>query len=532
MDKKYVFRVAVCLSLIFSIAIFSVGRIAVLSADESLKALADNNCLKITVENLRGTIYDCNMQPITNRNRKILAVILPTKQAKATVREYISQDDLNEVYAKLEDNRPAVVFVDSKFACDGVKFFDINTDKNSEQIATHILGYVNAEQHGVTGIQKAFDDLLHTNKKITVEIPCQASGKAILSAEADINYDMTAQNNGVITTLDYDIQKIAEEAAKAISSGAVVITEVGSGKIRAMVSRPDYSPKNVYKYLNDESKPLINRALSAYNVGSVFKPCIAASLKSFELSEFECTGSLNVDGRTFNCNKLDGHGKIGVTEAIAFSCNCYFYNLAVKSDGKNLYDIASALHFGRELKLAEGITMQGGVLTNKNSLIASKQSRANFGIGQGDLLLSPLALSMLYEAVATGGEYHLPALIEGTVSNGQIIKGKDQSLPIRAFSKQTAELIANGLEAVLREGTGKLATPEFISAAGKTATAQTGWIKDGKKVTHGWFCGYFPKENPQYVCVVLCEGATSGGSVCAPIFQRIADGIYQSGKIK
>ena len=84
----------------------------------------------------------------------------------------------------------------------------------------------------------------------------------------------------------------------------------------------------------------------------------------------------------------------------------------------------------------------------------------------------------------------------------------------------------------MTDGTGTKGNPEKTTAAGKTATAETGWKKNGNKVTQGWFCGFFPAENPKYVAVILAEGASSGGSVCAPVFKKIADSVADAGLLR
>ena len=78
---------------------------------------------------------------------------------------------------------------------------------------------------------------------------------------------------------------------------------------------------------------------------------------------------------------------------------------------------------------------------------------------------------------------------------------------------------------VVKSGTGMSAMPETGGAGGKTATAETGWTRNGKKVNHAWFAGFYPGENPEYAIVVLAENGVSGSQSAAPVFKEIANGL-------
>ena len=126
-------------------------------------------------------------------------------------------------------------------------------------------------------------------------------------------------------------------------------------------------------------------------------------------------------------------------------------------------------------------------------------------------------------AIANGGVYTPPSLIEGRVEDMTLVETKTQLQSVRLFSENTAEKLKKDLSAVLDEdGTGKAAKPKHTTAAGKTGTAQTGVVKGGKKVTNSWFCGFFPLDNPKYAVTILSENAKGG---CGGIFADIADEI-------
>lgn len=521
--KQFAHRVAVCLALVFSVAVLGLGRLATVASDAGAEKNT-SNCTTLRLCRIRGSIYDTNMNYITNSRVSTAAVFYPTDTAVTYAKQYVDEDR-EKVLSRLAGGRAAVAFVTKKIPCDGVTFFEVRRN-GTENLASHIVGYVDGDGIGRSGLQAAYDEIMGKAGEITVKVPITATGTPIYGVDVDINYNNSKQNDGVITTIDTRIQRIVEEAASSIDRGSILVTEVGTGKIRAMVSRPDYDATKISEYLDDKSSPLINRALSAYNVGSVFKPCIAAAaLENGVTVErvFNCVGNYNVCGRDFKCNNLSGHGVLDMRGALGKSCNCYFYSLAISVGAEKLYKTASAFPFGKSIRLADGIMAAKGVLTSKKSLMLTDSAVANFAIGQGDLLLSPIAMSTVYEAIASGGLYHTPTLVEGTVENGRIIKSAKQTAPTRVFSENTANILREYLTDALTDGTGSRAKPDKTTAAGKTATAETGWKDNGNPVTHGWFCGFFPADSPKYTVTVMCEGASSGGKVCAPVFKQIAD---------
>ena len=130
--------------------------------------------------------------------------------------------------------------------------------------------------------------------------------------------------------------------------------------------------------------------------------------------------------------------------------------------------------------------------------------------------------------LANGGKYYLPSVIEGTLQNGEITPYNIGS-PTVAMKETTAEILKECLKEVVEEGTGTSAKPLNASAAGKTATAQTGKKQNGKEICSTWFCGFFPFESPKYTVIVFCENSQKQTKSCAEIFAEIADKITSLG---
>ena len=139
-------------------------------------------------------------------------------------------------------------------------------------------------------------------------------------------------------------------------------------------------------------------------------------------------------------------------------------------------------------------------------------------------MLSPVSMLNLYCSIAGDGSYYVPSLVEASIENGNLTPTKE-NLPTKVMKPETAELLRQYLTGVLEEGTGSKAKPKTVSAAGKTATAQTGKFRDGKEINESWFCGFFPTVNPQYVVVIFSEDDSKQTLTCAEIFAHIADDI-------
>ena len=147
-------------------------------------------------------------------------------------------------------------------------------------------------------------------------------------------------------------------------------------------------------------------------------------------------------------------------------------------------------------------------------------------IGQGELLLSPAAMLTLYCAAAYDGSYALPTAVSGTLSGGRFTPVSERGRT-RVMTARTAKELREYLSAVITEGTGTAARPKSVSAAGKTATAQTGKYENGKEICEGWFCGFFPADEPEYTVIVFSENISKQSKSCAEIFAGIADSVCE-----
>ncbi len=523
--KLYSKRSTICFFIIMLLFLSCILRVATISATDFYPVDLEQNRLKITVSKQRGTIFDRNMIPITNADKKIIAVISPTPRAITAISKALEGDELEAVLGALKSGKPTVAEVDEYIKCDGIICTNIYEHSSEDMPAVHLVGYTDVDLEGKSGLELAYNELLYCENEVAVFYECDGKGRLLEGASPILQNDSSAMSKGVVSTIDISLQAIAENAAEHIETGAVIIAEAATGKIRATVSRPYFDCTKTAEYLNAPDSPLLNRSINAYNVGSVFKPCVAiAGIKNNNGSFcYTCTGSTEIIDRHFKCHKADGHGFMNLKSAIANSCNTYFYNFAFGIGAEEILNVATTLRFGKSLPLCDGISTAKGNLPQK-SVLNNIAYLANFSIGQGELLLSPISVLTLYSAIANGGTYFIPSVVEGTINNGSFTeynKGK----ATQVMSKEVAKLLQEYLKAVLDDGTGESAKPKTVSAAGKTATAQTGKYENGIEICEGWFCGFFPAKNPKYVVTVFSENTLRQSKSCGEIFSEIADAV-------
>lgn len=502
--------------------------VRVLNISKSALAVAlSGSGISFDIAELRGTVYDCNLKPLTNGELCFKAIAKPTRKALAALEKELDAQTFSAVKEKMLAGEAVCVEVKSD-ACNGQDITVVSYPKRYSPYACHIIGYCGYDGSGVSGAEMAFDSLLASgNKEITARIDTDANGRVLLGEKIEVQ-SFGECESGVVLTIDADIQKIVENAldSSGAERAAAVVIEIETGAIRACVSRPSFSQGDIASALDNPDSPLINRAFLPFSVGSVFKPVVAASaLENGVSSDFSyvCTGSVVHNGVTFNCHKKDGHGELDMRGALANSCNTYFIALALETGAENVIATAADFGFGKETVFAESMKSKGG---NLPETVDSDAAAANLSFGQGELTATPLQICAMIAAIANGGYYVEPYLVEGEVdASGAFIRKQNYSERKRIIAPETAEQLQSFLEAVVEEGSGKRAQSGIVACAGKTATAQTGRRENGEEIYNAWFAGYFPAEEPQYAVVILKENGGEGAISCAPVFKEIAENV-------
>lgn len=523
-NRLFEHRCAYAFFLFVCFCMFAILRVSVISSGEEYAVMQKNqSAYRISLSRQRGTIYDTNMIPLTNNIKEKYVVIPPVTEAIMDVSSFLSGEEKIRVLNELRENKIAVAKPQGKVNSSKISEVEIYKTDENDFHAEHIIGYTDASGHGVCGIERAYDDFLY--RENTVDAVCEIDGKGnfLYGEMPRIENDLSGVLDGVRLTLDIKIQSIVKEKAKNLKKGAVVVCEAESGKIRAMESKPNFYLGDIAKSINEDNSPMLNRTITAFSVGSVFKPCVAISAieSGFGNFTFNCTGKTHIIDRDFSCHQRSGHGIVDLKEAITYSCNTFFYNLGIKTGAEKIISKASALNFGTSFKIADNYFVDGGNLTALKNLKNDAQV-ANLSIGQGDLMISPVSMLTLYMSIANGGYYVLPSVVESTVTGGSQNEYKTAG-KTRVMSKEIADILKDDLKNVVLNGTGTEAMVEDLEVAGKTATAQTGRYENGKEITNSWFCGFFPVSDPKYVVIVMSDGNTD--VPVAPIFAEIAKEI-------
>jgi penicillin-binding protein 2 len=345
-------------------------------------------------------------------------------------------------------------------------------------------------------------------------------------------------------------------------SGAAVVMNPQTGEVYSMVSLPDYNVNQFaegittqqYQALVDDKRlPLLDRAIGGlYPPGSTFKPVTAsAALTAGTTNQgrnIVCPGHLDAGGSVFQCWKPSGHGAQNVVQAIAHSCDVFFYTVADEMGDKTLSKFASDFGVGRQTGIDIGGEVKGIVpdrdwkkryfdqAFQETGDAAWKDSAwyegntITYGIGQSYLLTTPLQALQWTATVANGGRFMKPQLNNRVTG----IDGGDVR-PFAPVVDHTVQAPAPVL-AIVREGLREAAqtggTSGFVwnqaafknvpSPAGKTGTAQYGAADaKGNYHTHAWYTAYAPSVDPEVAVVVFIEGGGEGSDVSAPTSARI-----------
>lgn len=513
----------------FALAAGNYYRLAVQPPESALQAAADRSGLTVNAGESQGTVYDRNMTRLTNAEYHYVAVAVPSVLDRE--KTSFTACDRESFLSEFDNGRPfAYECKKGTEEADGLTVFSIPVHYSDPQSAQHVIGYL-SEGRGVSGIEAAYDFILRgEGEENSVTYTVDGSGRVLMGNGKEV-VRSTKDNTGVVLTLDSRIQALCEESACKIKKGAVIVSEISTGDILAMVSRPDYSWKDVDSAIESDDSPLINRALYSYSVGSVFKLVTAAEgiAEGWENCVYDCKGWENVSGQNFNCHKADGHGIQNMTEAIVNSCNTYFIKLSESLDPGRFRDLAADLGFGRENVLCGGMTASAGVLPTADELLVPAEL-ANFSFGQGKLTATPLQINQLTAAIAGGGYMHRLRLIKGLTADGTDIENEKAPQGTRVLDRDTAGKLREMMICAVRDNKDSKAAARGVHVGAKTSTAQTGRIgRNGEELCHGWITGFYPAESPIYAVTVLAEDGGYGNQAAAPVFREITKGLKKLG---
>jgi len=467
-----------------------------------------------------------------------------------------------EEVARLEFNAPDLpgVFID----------LGQSRDYPEGELMSHIVGYTGrvadedlagrddpvlqlaTMRFGKKGVERSFEDDLR-GRAGALQVEVNAVGRVV--RELDRTEGQPGAN--ALLTIDLDIQRFATEKMKEHKSGSVVVLDVITGDVIAMVSTPGFDPSTFARgitqtewrdLLDNPERPLHNKAIAGvYPPGSTYKMVTAlAALEARVIdpwTRLPCPGFLELGNIKFHCWLKGGHGSTNVSEAIAMSCDCFFYEAARRAGIDRVSDMAQRLGFGKVSEL--GLPGESAANQPTRAWKQEKIGKAwqhgdtfNLGIGQGYMTATPLQLAIMTARLANGGyEVQPNLLLAKATPREELVPPAPRTKPTAPslrLNPQHLAVIRQGMSDVVNTGHGtanalRSKQPEF-TFAGKTGTAQVKRITERERemgITqaslpwhlrhHALFVCYGPVDNPRYACAVIVEHGQAGGATAGPI---------------
>ena len=548
---------------------------------ERFKTLAEDNRINMRLlAPSRGQIVDRFGVPlaVNEQNFRVLMVPEGIKDVPATLKQLstmftLGEADFRRVLREIERRRAFVpVMVRENLTWDEVSIVEVNAPDlpgisievgelrvyPHADILAHIIGYVGAVSEseltgdpvlalpgfriGKSGIEKQHDLALRGKAGVS-NIEVNAVGRVI----RELSREEGKQGRQVALTLDLDLQRFAHERLSAEKSAAAVIMDVHTGSVYALASTPSFDP-NVFskgipadlwdELLNEPTSPLSNKAIAGqYPPGSTYKMVTGlAALESGAIGlnhRVNCPGYTRLGNFTFHCWKKGGHGTVGLVEALAQSCDCFFYDVGKRAGIDRIAQTAKKMGIGAKL---------GFDIPGERPGLAPTQDwkRARLGevwhqgetlvnsIGQGYTLATPLQLAVMTARLVNGGFAVAPHITKD-ISGAERERTQWPSLGI---PKQFLDAMLTGMKAVTAHGTAarsQIAQAGF-EMGGKTGTSQVRRISASDRERgvkqeslpwryrhHALFVGYAPLVSPRYACSVIVEHGIGGSLAAAPI---------------
>lgn len=382
----------------------------------------------------------------------------------------------------------------------------------------HVIGY---SENGKAGLESSYNfELLRSHSFILERVVNELEGQK-------------NQGDTLVTTLNDNLQQAAYEAL-GDQKGAVVVLEPGTGKILAMVSKPDFDPNTIVSDWDailandDQNSVLLNRASQGlYPPGSTFKLVTALEYirehpKVHKNYSYQCTGSITADSYTLHCFGNSVHGEVDLKKSIAKSCNSSFANIGLSLDLESYADTCEELLFNKPLP-TEFASSKSSFSLQKDAGDSEVMATA---IGQGETLASPLHMALIVSAIQNDGVLMKPYLVERVEnSDGSEVEHYEPSSYGRLITESEAKVLRGMMRAVVTEGTASALNTEAYTAAGKTGSAEFG---TNKGRSHAWFVGYANAKGHTPIAVaVIVEGAGSGSTVGVPVAKTVFDTYFK-----
>ena len=407
---------------------------------------------------------------------------------------------------------------------DGVVIATSSTDENGNtnrsypysNMFAHVTGY---EGYGKSGLElQANFYMLRSHVNIFERVYNELA-------------EQKNRGDNVVTTINFDLQKTAYEALGSCK-GAVIAIEPSTGKIRAMVSKPDFDPNNIdalWEYLQTEegasSTILLNRATQGlYAPGSTFKVVTLLEYirenSDYEEYTYSCQGQDIISHVNIHCYDSTAHGNETLQDSLAYSCNLSFANIGTTLNYANYRNTANQMLFNSALPY-EGVYNQSVFEIDSSS---KEEELPQTVIGQGNTRITPLHNALIAASIANGGVLMKPYLIERIENDdGAKIKEIKAKTYGELMTSKEAEILNTYMQAVCDYGTAaRYFSGSAYDVAGKTGTAEY----DNEGNCNSWFIGFCDTENPDLVVSVVVEDSNINGVSATSVAKQIFDTYY------
>ncbi len=548
--------------------------------NQNFKKMSDQNRIRlIATEPIRGKILDKNGEVLVSSKLEYSLLIKPQFVSKTKWQKYkntlanllnlkIEKLDL-KYFNGVKNQKYSINLVDNlsveqiiKFKENEDKFLGleilrkVKRDYPYQTLGAHALGYTSAITNseykilskkgyrlndliGRTGVEAAYENYLRGQWGGEM-IEVNANG----NVQKSLGIKPSKKGQDITLTIDLVLQKVAEKALKDKKGGAVIVMDPRDGAIRAIASKPtfnlnfftkDFKPEKEYNELFfSDSKPLFNRALNAYDPGSVWK--IVTALAGMESGKFPPNTKLQTapcivyGSQCFREHNDEGFGLIGYEDALRVSSNTFFYQIGHGVGVDEINRIAKILGFTKLSGIEIGDQEDRGLIASsewaKNGRGWGKPGQtpwvpediASMSIGQFVVQTTPIQIARAYAVIANGGYLVTPHLSK--LGKGNL----DYMQPLKVdIDPKHLQVIRDGLSKVVQSGTGvsiNYGSYNFPPISGKTGTAEDAL----GGADHAWFVCYAPSEDSELLIVAFAENTPGGGSVHAlPMAKEILE---------
>lgn len=565
---------------------------------------------QVTVTASRGKIYDrngkvlaesaaannlvCNPKDVAENGdidyaASVLAEIVDMDEDKvkealgrtgyqySIIKKKISALETQQINEILEDKERKAKLTGVYFESNSKRYYPFN-------IASHILGWVNDDNNGASGVESIFDNQL-SGKAGTISTNVTGTGKINRDNEAQY-YNSSSDGNDVVLTIDETIQHFLENHLEKVvkenklKEGATgIVMNPKTGEILAMATKPDFDSNNYagyerfldlaweYKYepkeeteveYDEDGNPLPtptpaptfdpenptdaavadmrnkmwrNKSVTdTYEPGSTFKVITAAAALEEHVvddnSSFFCPGFKVVEDRRIGCANRNGHGAQTFADGVRNSCNPVFMEVALKLGEEKFMEYFRS--FGFTEKTGIELNGESQSIYYRNGMNSVDIATSSFGQG---FQITPIQLITAISAVINGGERMKPHIVKEIKNEEGVVKTYEPEVVNRVISKETSDKMREILESVVATpgATGKNAYVKGWRIGGKTATSEKQPRGSDKRIAS--FMGFAPANDPEVICLLIFDEPQVdnkyGGTIAAPVAGELIDEILE-----